>query len=267
MTEPLLSVHGCSFRYHGGDFRLQDVSLDVYPGQVVGIVGPNGSGKSTLLRVMAGLLPPDAGSVRLGGAPIRSMGRRQVARRLAFLPQSPETSFGFAVREVVAMGRYPHLGAFGFLTERDVEIVERALVETASVPLAGRSFVTLSGGERQRVLIASIIAQEPSVMLLDEPTAALDIHHAAEVLDLLWALSRKGIGVVAVTHDLNAASQFCDRVALLSDGGMARTGTPAEVMDQALLSRVYGADVRVLRNPVTSTPLVIVPGRTAHDAS
>ncbi len=267
MEAPLLSVRDCSFSYRGGDFRLQRVSLELHPGEVVGIVGPNGSGKSTLLRLMGGLLRPDRGDVTLDGVAVRSVRRRRLARRLAFLPQDPETSFRFAVREVVAMGRYPYLGAFGFLTGRDIQVVQSALEETATASLGDRSFFTLSGGEKQRVLIAGILAQEPSVMLLDEPTAALDIHHGSQVLDLLWGLSRRGIAVAAVTHDLNAASLFCDRLVLLSRGRVARMGTPAEVMDEALLSAIYEADVRIVRNPLTSTPMALVLGKAAHDAS
>jgi iron complex transport system ATP-binding protein len=265
VAAPLLAVRKCSFSHRGSDFRLQEITLDVRRGEVLGIVGPNGSGKSTLLRVMAGLLGPDEGAVSLDGEPILSLSRRQLARRLAFLPQETAASFRFAVREVVAMGRYPYLGAFGFLTEGDVRIVERALEETAVGPLAGRNFLTLSGGEKQRVLIAAILAQEPSVMLLDEPTGALDIHHRSQVFDLLWGLSRKGIGVVAVTHDLNAAGQFCDRLVLLSQGTVACAGTPAGVLAEAMLSAVYQAEVRVVQNPITLTPMVIVPGKTAHE--
>ena len=267
MEAPLLSVEGCSFAYRGGDFRLQDVSLDVSSGRVVAIVGPNGSGKSTLLRLMAGLLRPDPGRVLLEGRAVHSMSRKRLARALAFLPQEPETSFGFAVREVVAMGRYPHLGTFGFLAARDIEVVERALHETAAAALASRPFSTLSGGEKQRVLIAGILAQEPSLMLLDEPTAALDIHHCYEVLDLLRRLSRRGIGIVLVTHDLNAAAQFSDRLILLAAGRVARAGTPAQVMDQGLLSAVYQADVRVIENPVTLTPMVILTGKASDEAN
>jgi len=267
VTTPLLEVRDCRFGYRDGGFSLEEVSLAVRAGEAVGIVGPNGSGKSTLLRLMSGILSPDGGAVLLEGRAIRSLGRRMLARKLAFLPQSPETSFHFGVREVVAMGRYPYLGAFGFLADHDVEVVERALAETDAAALGGRSFTTLSGGEKQRVLIASVLSQEPAAMLLDEPTAALDIHHRSDVFDLLWRLSRKGIAVVTVTHDLNAASQFCDRLVLLARGRVARVGAAAEVMDAELLSQVYGADVRVVGNPVTSAPMAIVPGRAAHDAT
>ena len=266
MSEALLSARDCCFSYGEGAFGLAGVSLDVGAGEVLGIVGPNGSGKSTLLRLMAGLLRPSSGGVRMGGAEVGSLSRRALARRVAFLPQQAEASFRFRVCEVVAMGRFPHLGTFGFLGARDVEIVDRAMQETACSALADRDFSTLSGGEKQRVLIAAILAQEPRAMLLDEPTAALDIHHRSDVLDLLWRLSRKQIGVVVVTHDLNAAGQFCDRLVLLADGRVARAGGPADVLEAQLLSEVYGAEARVFPNPVTGTPLVIVPGKAAHDA-
>jgi len=262
----LICVRDCSFRYGRGEFELSNVSLEASAGEVLGIVGPNGSGKSTLLRLMSGILTPAAGDVLLEGTPVRSFGRRRLAERLAFLPQNPEASFRFSVREVVAMGRFPYQGAFGFLTERDIAVVERALCETDTEMLGGRDFSTLSGGEKQRVLIAGILAQEPSVMLLDEPTAALDIHHCCEVMDLLWGLSRRGIAVVVVTHDLNTASQFCDRLVLLSGGRLVRSGTPGDVLEEELLCATYGAQVRVLQNPFTSCPMVTVLGSAAHNA-
>jgi iron complex transport system ATP-binding protein len=266
MEEALLSVRSCSFRYGRGEFELDGVSLEVRAGEVLGIVGPNGSGKSTLLRLMSGILAPVRGEVLLGGASVRSVGRRRLARRLAFLPQSPEAPFRYSVREVVAMGRFPYQGAFGFLAEHDIEVVERALADTDCASLGDRDFSTLSGGEKQRVLIAGILAQEPAVMLLDEPTAALDIHHCCEVMDLLWGLSRRGIAVAAVTHDLNTAGQFCDRLTLLSGGRMVRSGAPAEVLQEDLLCGTYGSQVRVAANPFTGLPMVTVLGKAAHDA-
>jgi len=263
----VLDVLNCSFSYTSGAFELGDVSLGARSGEVLGLVGPSGSVKSTLLRVMSGFLHPDEGDVLLDGTPLRSFSRRDLAMKLAFLPQSPESSFRFSVRQVVAMGRFPYQGAFGFLSARDLAIVEASLEETGASPLGNRDFLTLSAGEKQQVLVAGILAQEPSVMLLDEPTAALDIHHRAEVFDLLWRLSRKGIAVVIVTHDLNSAAQFCDRLVLLSRGRVLRGGTPADVIDEDLLRSVYGADVRVVWEPVTQTPMVVVPGKKAHEAN
>ncbi len=265
MSEPLLSVRDCSFSYADGGFHLAGVSLDVRAGEVLGIIGPNGSGKSTLLRLMSGALRPTGGKVLLEGASLRALSRRRLARRLAFLPQDPQTTFRFRVRQVVAMGRYPHQGVFGFITDEDVRVIELAMQHTETAGLAGRVFSTLSGGEKQRALVAGILAQEPAVMLLDEPTASLDIHHQGEVMDLLWRLSRQGIAVALVTHDLNAASQFCDRLALLSAGRLVRLGGPGEVIEEGLLSQTYGEEVRVVPNPITSNPLVLVLGRAAHD--
>jgi iron complex transport system ATP-binding protein len=266
MSGVLLSARHCSYAYSDGGFHLRDVSLDVRAGEVLGVVGPNGSGKSTLVRLMSGFYEPDDGEVLLGGEPIHGMGRRPLARRLAFLPQDPESSFRFSVRDVIAMGRFPYQSAFGFMSSDDAVIVREVMEETGTTELADRVFNTLSGGEKQRVLVAGILAQQPRLMLLDEPTAALDIHHQSDVLDLLWRLSRKDIGVVIVTHDLNAASQFCDRLALLSEGRLARVGSTEEVVDEELLRAAYGADVRVLRNPLTAGPLVLVPGESAHVA-
>jgi len=263
--EPLLHVRNCSFAYEEGEFELHSVSIDVQRGEMLGIVGPNGSGKSTLLRIMSGFLLPKVGTVQLGGRDLHRFGRRALARQVAFLPQNPGPSFELTVREVVEMGRYPHQGPFGFCTEADIAIIARSLSETDSQGLADRYFSTLSGGEQQRVLVASILAQQPGLMLLDEPTASLDIHHKSQLLDLLRALSRKQIGVVVVTHDLNAAGQFCDRLALLSGGRLVRTGSPQEVLCEDLLSEVYHAPLRVIEHPAAAAPMVIAPGKEAHE--
>jgi len=243
----------------GGDV-LQGVSLTLAAGTLTGIVGPNGSGKSTLLRVLAGILRPRSGRVTLNGESVASLDRRLVARTIAFLPQSVSMMFGFSVREVVALGRYPHLGPFGFLSQHDVAVVDQSLAQTESTDLAHRPFMELSGGERQRALIAAILAQEPDVLCLDEPTAALDIHHQVAILSLLARLAREGRTVVVVTHDLNLAAQFCGRLAILHQGRIAREGEPPDVLDAGLLKDVYQADLVVERNPVTGKRLVVVVG-------
>jgi iron complex transport system ATP-binding protein len=257
----VLALESCSFSYGKGEFGLVGVSLAVRPGEMLGIIGPNGSGKSTLLRLMSGFLRPHAGRVLLSGSELGRIPRRALARRVAFLPQTPSPSFCFTSREVAAMGRYPYQGAFGLLRREDQVAIRRAMQETWTWHLADRPFATLSGGERQRVLIASVLAQEPEVMLLDEPTSALDIHHQWEVLELLAGLARAGRAVVTVMHDLNAAGQFCDRLALVSAGRVVRVGAAPEVVQEDVLAEAYGADVRVVDNPVTSQPMVVVVGR------
>jgi len=265
MEPGLLELRGGCFSYGRGEFALRQVDVRLRAGEVLGIIGPNGSGKSTLLRLLGGLLRPDSGQVLLDGRPLRTFGRRELARRVSFLPQSAETAFRFNVREVVAMGRFPHQGPLGFLSEGDVAAMERCMAETDVARLADRTFNTLSGGERQRALVASVLAQEPDVMLLDEPAAALDIHHKSGVMDLLWTLSRKGMAVALVTHDLDSAGRFCDRLLLMADGRRLCVGPPGQVMRPGRLSEAYGADVRVLPDPLTGTPMAIVPGKRAHD--
>lgn len=249
---------------------VDGVSVALAPGRVCGIVGPNGSGKSTLLRLLAGILEPESGQVTLDGRPLSRIGRLELARTVAFLPQSVVPTFNMTVWEVVAQGRFPHTGLFGFMSRRDEDVVGRCLERTESADLAQRKFEALSGGERQRVLVSSILAQEPRVILLDEPTAALDIHHQTEVLDLLWALSRDGLSVAIVTHDLNLAAQFCDALVLLDGGHVAASGTPDEVLRRETLERTYRSELMVTRNPVCDIPMVVVGrrrGRTGREGS
>lgn len=261
MSSPAAEVKQCSFRYREGQFQLKSVSMQAAEGRMLGVVGPNGSGKSTLLRLMAGILRPDEGAVHIIDRPIDDYRPRDLAREVAFLPQSTGSSFQFTVREVVEQGRYPYQGAFGLLTEQDRRIVTRALVETESVSLQDRHFSTLSGGERQRVLVASILAQDPRTMLLDEPGASLDIHHKSHIFDLLWRLAHdRCIAVVVVTHDLNLAAQFCDELVLMREGTVCRKGNPDAVMDEEVLSSTYQTSLKVVDHPITGHPLVVMPG-------
>lgn len=253
----LLQAESVSFAYEPDRPVFTGVSAAVQGGELTGIVGPNGSGKSTLLRVLCGLLTPQDGLVRLDGKPLREFRARDRARTIGFLPQAVNPAFALTVFEVVSLGRYPHLGPFGALSDGDREIVERCLRETDTHALRHRDFMTLSGGERQRVLVASILAQEPDLLLLDEPTSALDAHHQVEIFALLRRLARQGYGVSVVTHDLNLAARFCDTLWLLAaNTGVAAQGAPDAVLTEELLSRAYAARIRVCRHPITHTPLV-----------
>lgn len=255
-----LRAESVSFSYDAVHPVFSGVEASVSAGEIVGLVGPNGSGKSTLLRVMCGLLRPDRGTVKLDGRPLWSYGGSERARRLAFLPQAVNPAFSLNVFEVVCLGRYPHIGAFGTLRPRDREAAERVIGDTEIEHLRGRNFLTLSGGERQRVLVASILAQEPQILLLDEPTSALDIHHQIEIFSLLDRLARggeSGYGILVVTHDLNLAARFCDRILLLGrDQALLAQGMHGDVLTEPLLSRAYGAPIRVSRHPETGAPLV-----------
>lgn len=253
----VLKAESAAYAYEPGKDVFADVSLSIRTGEVLGLVGPNGSGKSTLLRVLCGLLRPQAGHVILDGKPLSSYSGQERARILAFLPQAVNPAFALSVFEVVCLGRYPHIGAFGALRPHDKEIAERCMRDTEVESLRSREFLTLSGGERQRVLLASILAQEPKILLLDEPTSALDIHHQIEIFTLLERLANEGYGVVVVTHDLNLAAQFCDRLLLLGDQHrMIAEGRPDNILTEGLLSGAYASAIRVSKNPVTGAPLI-----------
>ncbi|MCP4643582.1 MAG: ABC transporter ATP-binding protein [bacterium] len=252
-----LLVDAVSFAYEAGHPVFTDVSASIRSGQVTGIAGPNGCGKSTLLRVFSGLLDPSPGTVMLDNRPLAQFGRRERAQTLGFLPQSVSPAFALTVFEVVCLGRYPHVGTLGGLSKRDREVAERCMHDTETLDLRRRNFMTLSGGERQRVLLASVLAQEPDLLLLDEPTSALDVHHQTEIFALLRRLARAGFGIGVVTHDLNQAARFCDQLFLLSLGeGLIAYGPPEAVLTEGALSRAYRATIRVCTHPITGTPLI-----------
>lgn len=242
-----ISTSDVSFSYRAGAVALDGVSITVEPGRMLAIVGPNGAGKSTLLRLLAGLLKPSRGEVAIDGRSIASIPVRERARLVAFLSQENACPFPYSVREVVLMGRLPHVGTFQFESKVDLDAVETAIQETGLGPLADRRVDALSTGERQRVFLAMSLAQEPGALLLDEPTVYLDVRHQVEAFRLLRTLSRdRGLSVAVVTHDLGLASRFVDEVALLSAGRMVARGTPAEVMRAETLSVCYGTAISVV---------------------
>jgi iron complex transport system ATP-binding protein len=225
---------------------LHGLSLAVARGELVGVLGPNGSGKSTLLRAITGVLPLTSGEVELLGQPLRRLRRRDIARRVGVVPQGGRTVFEFTVREIVAMGRTPHVGRLQGETPHDRAAIEAALMRTDCTALAGRLVSELSGGEAQRAIIARALAQEPELLLLDEPTAFLDLSHQIEVFELLRRLNRaEGLTVVCISHDLNLASLYCDRLVLLRDGTVADEGRPSDVITAQRIREVYGASVLV----------------------
>ena len=260
MADNLLHLDAIAYQYPDSDWRLEGVSLAVGAGEVLAIIGPNGSGKSTLLRVAAGVLAPGAGRVALGGRDLASLSRREIARTLGYLPQHVTSDFDYRVEEVVALGRFPHLAGAGFLSAGDAAVVDRCLAETEVAAYRQRPISHLSGGERQRVFLASVLAQEPRVLLLDEPTAALDLHHQVHFFGLVRRLARQGIGVAVVTHDVNLASLYCDRVALLRGGRLAEEGTPEHVLRADVLQATYGNEVLLERHPTTGRPIVLPSG-------
>jgi iron complex transport system ATP-binding protein len=234
----------------GGRRVVDDVTETVASGEWVTLIGPNGAGKSTLLRAVAGLVPFD-GAIELDGDAVTALGRREIARRLAFVPQSPLLPPEMRVREYVLLGRTPHMGAFAYEGRRDVEAAGRSLARLDLLELAERPLRTLSGGEQQRAVLARALAQEAPVLLLDEPTMALDIGRQQQVLELVAGLREQSeLTVLSAMHELTLAAQYADRLLLLSGGRLAAAGLPHEIVTEALIAEHYGAAVRVIGDAV-----------------
>ena len=245
----------------GGQRVVAAVDLELGPGEWVCLIGPNGAGKSTLLRAIAGLVPFE-GEILVDGEPVASLGRRDVARRLAFVPQSPLLPPDFPVGEYVLLGRTPHIGPFGSESAHDVAAARRALDRLELRAFADRRLHTLSGGEQQRVVLARALAQEAPLLLLDEPTTALDIGRQQQALELVAELRAQGpLTVLSAMHELTLALQYADRLALLSGGRLVAAGAPAEIATESLLAEHYGADIQVIEND--DGPVAVVPRRRA----
>ncbi len=266
-----IEVLGLSFQYRTSEGRgrmwtLDHLSFHVDTGEILGIVGPNGSGKTSLLKVLSGLLPAGEGDVRLGGLSLRTRSQTDIARVVAVVPQEYAQVFPFTVAETVLMGRFPHrttrwwsLG-IGDETANDLACAHQSMIDTDVLSLADRLVSDLSGGERQRVMIARALAQEPKILLLDEPTAFLDINHQIEICSLIARLKvERRLTVLLVSHDLNVASQYCDRVLMLKDGALCRIGSPEETIRPDVLRMIYGCDVVVDAHPQTGRPRVTMP--------
>jgi iron complex transport system ATP-binding protein len=241
---------------------LGDVSLCVARGSLTGLLGPNGCGKTTLLKLLSGVIRPATGHVSLDGQRLERLSRREVARRDAVVPQETHPAFDYTALEMVLMGRHPHLGTFALEGPADVAIASGALEATGTVHLAHRAYMTLSGGEKQRVVIASALAQEPDVLLLDEPTASLDLGYQLDVAALLSRLNReRGVTMVLATHDLNLAASLCDSLVLLRDGRVLADGPTPEVLTAATVRRLYDVDADVRPHEAAGHLTVVPLGR------
>ena len=247
---PVLSGDRLTYTHpRAAEPAVRDISLSVVPGRLLAVVGPNGAGKTTLLRLLSGALVPQAGQVRLDDRPLRELHDRLRARALAVVPQSESSPFPVTVREMVGMGRYPHLGPWERAGSIDHAVVERALERCAVGHLAERQLSRLSGGERQRARIARALAQEAPVLLLDEPTGGLDLRFRMELFHLLRELRADGPAVLLITHDLNLAARFADRLLLLDRGRARARGTPEEVLSGDTLEEVYEWPLRLVPHP------------------
>ena len=268
---PVIRVHDVEFSYpvaeprRGRPFGLSALSFEVADGEILGVLGPNSAGKTTLIRLLTKILAPTRGTVEVAGAVLASMTRADLARHVAVVPQDIPSGLPFTVEQLVLMGRYPHAPRRFFETAEDLTVAHAAMAATGVLDLADTAVGTLSGGERQRVVLARALAQRPRLLILDEPTAHLDLRYQVECVALLRRVNREqGTTVLLVSHDLNLAGELCDRLLLLADGRMARLGTPEDVLEETLLAAVYGCAVSVAKNSTTGRPVVQVTWPTGN---
>lgn len=260
-TEHVLTAEGLSVAF-GERQILQSLDLCIQPGKITAVVGANGSGKSTLLRTLSRLIRPQTGIVTLNGESIHRIPSKKLARKVGLLPQGPTAPEGIVVADLVGRGRTPHQGAFSAWSRRDYEVVAESLEAAGVSDLADRSMDELSGGQRQRAWIAMALAQEPDILMLDEPTTFLDIAHQVEVLDLLSDLNHhRGTTIIMVLHDLNLAARYAHNLVAMSDGKIHRSGPPQVVVTESLVHEVFGLDAQIIADPITSKPMVIPIGR------
>lgn len=237
---------------------IDDVSLEIDDGEFIGIIGPNGAGKSTLLRLLCGILTPHTGIIELYGDDLARMDDRTRARKTAFVPQETYFSADFMVEDIVHMGRFPFLRPFQRAVKDDVDAIDSALILTQTDVFRTRSILSLSSGERQRVVLARALAQKPSILLLDEPSSHLDIHHQQRIMELLRALHDSGIVIIIVHHDLNLANLYCERLVLLHHGRIHTQGSPSTIMTKEVLQAVYKADVTIIEHPHAHVPQIMI---------
>ena len=253
-----MTLENIGFRYDK-EWAVTGIDLHVNAGEILGILGPNGSGKSTLLKVIDGILVPQEGEILLRNSPVKGLRRSELAREVAMVAQENHFRFSFSALEVVLMGRFPHLKRLQFEGERDMEVACNSLRVTHSLELADRSIHELSGGERQRVLIARALAQEPRVILLDEPTSFLDLKYKREIFRLISSLSTdKGLSVVLVSHDIDLVAQYCHRLIMLKNGSIYEMGESEKVITASNIEAVYECPVLVDQNPASGRPRVSI---------
>ena len=262
----MLEVRDIRFNY--SDPVLKGISFQVERGEVLGVLGPNGAGKSTLLKILVGLLRPAGGGVWLNGQPLLKLSRRQAARQIGYVPQETSIRFPLTALEFVLQGRFAQGRLIGFESSEDLAEAERAMALTETGSFAARPVGELSGGERQRVMLARALASRPQILILDEPVANLDISHQVKLLDLVRHLAvEEKMAAVVVTHELNLAAEFATRVLLLSSGSMQACGAPEDVMTEANLQSVFGAELLVDANPVSGAPRITIVGSSRFRGS
>lgn len=267
ITTPL-ACSNLTFGY-GKQPVIKNINLNFEKGTFIGLIGPNGAGKSTLLNLLMGMIKPTTGDVSLYGQPLKQYKQRELARQMSLVPQDVSIDYAFSVREIVAMGRNPHLGPFQPETQRDRALIDLAMEKTDLLQMATRNVNQLSGGERQRVFIARSIAQEAPILLLDEPTANLDLCHQLEVLSLVKALTKDGQLAISAIHDVELASRFCDQLILIHEGEIAAQGSPVEVLTRENLYQFFSieAEVEPYRQGENSVRVTALSSCSGHSST
>jgi iron complex transport system ATP-binding protein len=253
----MLEIRNLRFAY-GKNTVLKEINFSAKAGEFISIIGPNGAGKSTLIKMMDGILRSDDSNVLLEGTSINDFSRKQLAQKIAYLPQESKFAFAYSVREVVMMGRFPYLRSVLSYSANDLHIVREMMDLMEIEQFAKRNFNELSGGEKQRVLIASALAQQPKIILLDEPTNALDLHHQIAIYHILKKLQKEqNLTIIVVTHDINLAAQYCERITLMGNGMIIRDGEPKSVLQFNLLQETFGVKVFIDINPLTDSIYIL----------
>ena len=254
----ILDIENLDFSY-GDNTVLKNVTMKVGPSEFIGIIGPNGAGKSTLLKLIDGIHLHTDGKIIIHNDPIELMPRKTLAQQIAYLPQEVDLTFAYSVEDIVKMGRFPHMQGIRLYSDKDEKVVQEVMDLLDINQFCSRSIHELSGGEKQRVMIASALAQEPNILLLDEPTSALDLHHQIEIYQILKNLQKNNqLTVIVVTHDINLASQFCERMILINKGELISDGAPDKVLNFQILQKIFGVKVYIDINPMTKS-LYILP--------
>ncbi|MBN2830233.1 MAG: ABC transporter ATP-binding protein [Candidatus Cloacimonetes bacterium] len=256
----MLKINGISAGYQTGEI-LHDISFSASKGEFIALLGPNGAGKSTLLKTIIGFLPPSSGSVSVDGKNVNRWSRRELASRMAFIPQDTFHQFEFTVEELVLMGRYPYLNFLQRYSKDDINVVTEVMTKFQLNELRDRYINELSGGERQRVFLARAIAQDTDILLLDETFSHLDINHQIEMMQLLHIIHKEtGKLIILVSHNINLTANFCDRIILMKSGSIVADGTPVDIITEARIKEAYDMDFLINTNPLSNRPNLIYPG-------
>ena len=257
----MIAAHAVHYRY-AKTFHLQEISFEMQKGAFWGVIGPNGSGKSTLLKLLSKIVKPQSGRITIDGTDLKSMRLPQLAKKMAVVGSEAQFSFPYLVRDVVLMGRIPFVGRISVHSENDHAVMESALQKTETWSYRDRYIHELSSGERQRVLLARALAQEPQILLLDEPTAHLDLHFEIEIFQILKSLNRiEHLTILTVSHNLNLMAEFCDRLILMESGRCRKIGEPREILTPDLLREVFRIDCKVGSNPFSDAPAILLNTR------